>query len=119
MKALQERLVELAFAPGVIHGQFGGQTEAAVWAFQKLVLQIPRDEASGVVDDDLWQMMQQPIDIQPRRPDAGTVDHTEIYLPKQVLVVFPREGDKATFVSHISTGDNSEGVVRRGHDQPR
>ena len=37
---------------------------------------------------------------------SETPRHTEIYLPQQVLAVF--DGNKAVFVSHISSGDNSE-----------
>ena len=38
---VQNRLKELGFDPGPIDGQFGGLTRAAVWAFEKLVLQTP------------------------------------------------------------------------------
>ena len=44
---VQQRLKDLGFDPGPIDGQFGGLTRAAVWAFEKLVLQTPRDEATG------------------------------------------------------------------------
>ncbi|MEY2610575.1 MAG: hypothetical protein RLZZ128_1224, partial [Actinomycetota bacterium] len=36
----------------------------------------------------------------------STPNHTEIYLPQQVLVVF--QGDKAVLITHISSGDNTE-----------
>ena len=104
--AVQQRLTDLSFAPGVIDGKFGTQTEAAVWAFEKLVLQIPRDDATGVVDDALWQVMQEPIDIQPRRPNAGTTNHTEVYLPEQVVAFFT--ADRPALVTHMSSGNGQE-----------
>ena len=33
----------------------------------------------------MWQRMQDPIVVVPRRPDAPTANHTEIYLPEQVV----------------------------------
>src|SRR5438067_897447 len=35
---LQQRLVDLAFDPGPVDGQFGPATQSAVWAYQKLVV---------------------------------------------------------------------------------
>ena len=64
---VQERLTELGFFVGPIDGQFGNLTKMAVWAFEKLVMQTPRDEATGVVTDEMWQLMQQPMRIEPRR----------------------------------------------------
>jgi hypothetical protein len=49
--------------------------------------------------------MQDPLQILPRRPDS-TPDHTEIYLPEQVLIVF--NADVPVLVTHISSGDNEE-----------
>jgi peptidoglycan hydrolase-like protein with peptidoglycan-binding domain len=46
VKVLQERLAELGFAPGVADGAYGGQTTAAVEAFQILV----DLEATGIAD---------------------------------------------------------------------
>ena len=102
VKQLQTRLTELGFVPGVIDGAFGEQTKEAVWAFDKLVLKMPRDQVdeSGRVSNETWQLMQDPIVIQPRRPGSGT--HVEIYLPEQVAAVFT--DNKATLVIHISSG---------------
>jgi peptidoglycan hydrolase-like protein with peptidoglycan-binding domain len=46
VKALQRRLSALKYYPGVIDGQFGGDTLAALWAFQE----INGIHVSGVVD---------------------------------------------------------------------
>jgi peptidoglycan hydrolase-like protein with peptidoglycan-binding domain len=109
VERLQERLDQLGFFVGPIDGQFGGLTEAAVWAFEKLVLQTPRSSATGVVTDELWQLMQQPIRVEPRRKHAdgaATVNHTEIYLPEQVVAIFV--DDRPVLISHMSSGDGQE-----------
>jgi L,D-transpeptidase catalytic domain/Putative peptidoglycan binding domain len=100
VKAVQTRLTELGFAPGVADGAFGDQTKQAVWAFEKLVLRTPSSQATGRVTNDTWQRMQDPIVIQPRRSGPGT--HVEIYLPEQVAAVFT--DNKPTLVIHISSG---------------
>jgi hypothetical protein len=103
---LQERLTALRFNPGPVDGQFGSLTQAAVWAYEKLVLGVPRDEATGQVTPEMWDALQDPVRIRARRPDAGK--HTEIYLPEQVIVVFNR--NRPLFISHISSGDGEEWV---------
>ena len=103
VRRVQERLAELAFDPGPIDGQFGTLTTQAVWAFEKLVMGVPRTEATGAVTPELWDRMQDPIQVKPRRPTGGLADHTEVYLPEQVMVVF--NADRATLVAHISTGE--------------
>ncbi|MCU0260489.1 MAG: L,D-transpeptidase family protein [Ilumatobacteraceae bacterium] len=105
VERLQQRLTELGFAPGPIDGYYGDLTTQAVWAFEKLVMQVPRSEATGRVDPDMWDYMQDPIQIVPRRPDS-TPNHTEIYLPEQVIVVF--HDDRPVFVGHMSSGDGQE-----------
>jgi hypothetical protein len=100
VKALQIRLTELGFAPGVADGAFGDQTQQAVWAYEKLVLKTPRSEATGKVTNEMWQGMQDPVVVAPRRPGPGT--HVEIYLPEQVAAVFT--DNRATLVIHISSG---------------
>ena len=99
--AMQQRLTELGFEPGPIDGQFGSGTKQALWAFEKLVLDAPYNNPTGVLTNDMWQMMQDDIAIQPRRTNS-TNTHVEVYLEKQVLVVF--ENDIATFITHISSG---------------
>jgi hypothetical protein len=102
VRAVQVRLTELGFAPGPIDGQFGNLTQAAVWAFEKLVLQVPRSSATGVVTNEMWQFMQQPMEIRPRRPDAASANHTEVYLPEQVVAMFV--DDRPVLISHMSSG---------------
>ena len=100
VRMVQDRLTQLGFVPGVSDGAFGEQTKEAVWAYEKLVLQTNPFEATGKVTDDMWQKMQDPIVIQPRRPGSGT--HVEIYLPQQVAAVFTN--NTPTLILHISSG---------------
>ena len=106
VRMVQERLKALGFDPGPIDGQFGGLTRAAVWAFEKLVLQTPRDEATGRLTNEMWQRMQDPLVILPRRPDASSTNHTEVYLPEQVVIFFI--DDKPALISHMSSGNDEE-----------
>ena len=100
VKMVQSRLTDLGFVPGKIDGAFGEQTLEAVWAYEKLILQTPYNKATGKVTDAMWQGMQDPVVVQPRRPGAGT--HVEVYLPQQVAAVFT--DNKAMLVLHISSG---------------
>ena len=67
VRQVQERLDELGFFVGEIDGQFGPLFQQALWAYQKLVLNVPRDEAKSVLTDELWQDMQR---RHPHRADA-------------------------------------------------
>jgi len=108
VKQVQQRLTDLGFAPGPVDGQFGGGTQQAVWAYKKLVggltfQQLAASDNASAVDNELWQQMQDPIVIQPRRPMGAGRRHVEIYLPLQVMVVFT--DDKPTLVTHIASGE--------------
>ena len=104
VKRMQQRLKDIGFDPNLIDGDFGYQTLQAVWAFQKLIMRIP---ISGVKDEftpEMWQVAQRDGLVVPRRPNAQTETHVEVYLPEQVLIVFKQ--DKPTLITHISSGDN-------------
>jgi peptidoglycan hydrolase-like protein with peptidoglycan-binding domain len=103
---VQQRLTELGFWPGPIDGYFGDETRRSVWAYEKLVLGVPFDQPAGQVSPEMWDDMQEPFVIQPRRPNAATTNHTEIYLPEQVIAVF--HDDVPVMISHMSSGDNEE-----------
>jgi hypothetical protein len=108
VKQVQQRLTDLGFAPGPVDGQFGGGTQQAVWAYKKLIggltfQQLAASDNASAVDNELWQQMQDPIVIQPRRPMGAGRRHVEIYLPLQVMVVFA--DDKPTLVTHIASGE--------------
>ncbi len=109
VRQVQERLDELGFFVGEIDGQFGPLFQQAMWAYQKLVLNVPRDDVDSVLTDELWQDMQRGIRIEPMRwhsKGQATENHVEIYLPSQVAVFFV--DDKAEMIVHISSGDGQE-----------
>ena len=98
---MQQRLKELQFDPGPVDGVFGQNTVQAMWAFEKLVLGVPREKATGVVNQSTWATMQSNLIIKPRRI-ADTATHVEVYLPEQVLIVFTNQ--EPVLISHISSG---------------
>jgi hypothetical protein len=110
VKWVQQRLTDLGFQPGPVDGVYGLGTRQAVWAFEKLVLGVPYDQPRGVVTNAMWQTMQEEITIQPRRTET-TSTHVEVYLDKQVLIVF--QGRTAAFITHISSGElNPDGTPK-------
>ena len=102
---IQQRLKDLNFDPGPIDGDYGMATTQAVWAFEKLVLHRAVPDVTSKVSPELWDTMQDPISILPRRPQA-TGSHLEVYLPEQVGVVF--ENNAPRLITHVSTGSNKE-----------
>ena len=102
---LQQRLTDLGFWPGPIDGYFGDETRRSVWAYEKLVLGAEFDSPTGKVTAEMWDDLQEPFAIAPRRPNS-TPNHTEIYLVEQVIAVF--HDDEAVFISHMSSGDNED-----------
>ena len=102
---VQRRLTDLGFWPGPVDGYFGDETRRSVWAYEKLVLGVAYDEPTGQVTSEMWDDMQDPFVIQPRRPNS-TPNHTEVYLSEQVIAVF--HDDEAVFISHMSSGDNED-----------
>ncbi len=107
VQQVQQRLTDLGFAPGPIDGRFGSDTQQSVWAFEKLVLRTPREQATGAVTDEMWQTMQGNVVIAPRRSVANGSgpNHMEIYVPEQVAIVF--DADKPVLITHISTGEEN------------
>ncbi len=104
VEILQQRLTDLAFDPGPIDGYFGGATVRSVWAFQKLVMGIPREEADGIVTPQVWARLHDHVVVEPRRSPGGT--HMEIYLPEQVAVLF--NDGRSRVISHVSSGEGVE-----------
>jgi hypothetical protein len=100
---VQQRLNDLAFAPGPVDRWFGDATLRAVWAFDKLVMGTAREAMTGLVTEEFWERLHEPVSIRPRRSTNGQANHTEIYLPEQVVIVFHR--DDPVLVSHMSSGE--------------
>ncbi len=105
---VQKRLAQIGFDPGEPDGHFGSLTTHAVWAFEKLVMGVPRWKATGTVTPALWEKIQDPITITPRRPRNDGSNHVEIYLPEQVMAVF--HNNQAVLVAHVSTGQRINGA---------
>ncbi|MEX2627700.1 MAG: L,D-transpeptidase family protein [Ilumatobacteraceae bacterium] len=106
VRRVQERLHELGFNPGPVDGVYGSLTIQSIWAYEKLVLQVPRDQVTGRVTPEMWDDMQDHVKIQPRRPEPGTRNHLEVYLPEQVVAMF-HDGEPV-FVAHSSHGTGEE-----------
>ena len=69
----------------------------------------PATSATGVVTNEMWQRMQDPIAIEPLRhysEGQATENHTEVYLPQQVVAFFV--DDQPVLVSHMSSGTGEE-----------
>jgi hypothetical protein len=105
VQEVQQRLTDLGFAPGPTDGIYGDETIKAVWAYEKLVLGVESNRPSGQVTPEMWNAMQESFVIQPRRPNS-TPNHTEVYLPEQVLAVF--QDDEPVLITHMSSGTNEE-----------
>ena len=106
VRRLQQRLTELGFAPGDADGIYGPLTIQSVWAYEKLVLGVRRENVGGRVSPEMWGAMHDGGEVTPRRPQATGANHTEIYLPEQVMAVF--HAGRAVFVAHISHGTGDE-----------
>ncbi|MEO6569907.1 MAG: L,D-transpeptidase family protein, partial [Ilumatobacteraceae bacterium] len=104
VKAMQAALAAMRFDPGPVDGIFGNATLRAVWAFEKIVLGVPRTEMRGVITADMWERMHGDVLIAPRRTPGGT--HMEVYLPEQVSVLFI--DGQARVISHVSAGEGIE-----------
>ncbi len=104
VEILQQRLTDLAFDPGPVDGYFGGATLRSVWAFQKLVMGIPREDADDTVTPEVWARLHDHVAVEPRRTPGGT--HLEVYLPEQVAVLF--SDGRPRVISHVSSGEGVE-----------
>ena len=101
VRRIQQRLKDLKFDPGAIDGIYGGDTMMAVWAFQKLVMRMPRPTVVDFVTPAAWDIMRGDVLIEPRR-QPGTPAHVEIMLPEQVMTVW--KGPELQLITHISSG---------------
>ncbi len=101
---LQQRLTDLAFDPGPIDDYLGSATVRSVWAFQKLVMGVPREQADGVVTPQVWDRLHDPVEVAPRRTPGGT--RLEVYLPEQIAVLFT--DGRPRVISHVSSGEGIE-----------
>jgi Putative peptidoglycan binding domain/L,D-transpeptidase catalytic domain len=97
VRSLQRRLAALKYYPGPIDGQFGMDTQEAVWAFQE-VQGLPGED---FVSSAMWRALAHPR--APRVLDrAAGPNRIEINLAIEVLVLY--HNNKVELVSHVSTG---------------
>ncbi|WP_084517123.1 L,D-transpeptidase family protein [Microtetraspora niveoalba] len=97
VKALQSRLKELGYVPGPLDGKYGGTTQAALWAFQK----VQGIKPTSTVASRTWRALENP-----RAPKVlvprGRPDRVEVNLTQQVMVLY--SGGEVKLISHISSG---------------
>ncbi len=94
---LQQRLAALKYYPGPTDGQFGPDTEEAVWAFQET----QGLSASGTVGPQMQAALANPQSPAVLVPNGGAT-RVEVNLADEVLVLY--EGGQVALVSHVSSG---------------
>jgi peptidoglycan hydrolase-like protein with peptidoglycan-binding domain len=97
VKSLQERLAALKYYPGPIDGDFGSDTQEAVWAFQE----VNHLSVDGIVGPLTKNALVHPRTYQAHDPkQAGT--RVEVNLGMGVLVFY--RNHQIALISHISSG---------------
>jgi lipoprotein-anchoring transpeptidase ErfK/SrfK len=97
VRQLQQRLAALDYYPGPADGQFGLDTEEAVWAFQEVQGITP----TGNVGPVTWHALANPRPPAVLVPGGGAL-RIEINLADEVLVLY--RGNQPALISHVSTG---------------
>jgi peptidoglycan hydrolase-like protein with peptidoglycan-binding domain len=98
VKALQERLSALKYYPGTIDGQFGPDTQAALWAFQE----INGIKVTGVVDAATKKALVHPRPYKSPSYAGKRATRIEVSQALEVLVLF--DNNKIMLISHVSSG---------------
>ena len=97
VRELQQRLAALHYYPGPIDGQFGADTQEAVWAFQ---------ETQGLPGEDYVSSAMEQALSDPRAPAvldaAAGPDRVEVNLATEVLVLY--QNNQIELISHVSSG---------------
>jgi peptidoglycan hydrolase-like protein with peptidoglycan-binding domain len=98
VKALQQRLSALKYYVGKVDGQFGGDTEAALWAFQE----INGAKVTGVVDAATKRALVHPRAYKSPSYPGKRATRVEVSQALEVLVLF--KNNKIELISHVSSG---------------
>jgi peptidoglycan hydrolase-like protein with peptidoglycan-binding domain len=98
VKALQERLSSLKYYLGTIDSQFGGNTQAALWAFQE----INGVKVTGVVDAATKRALVHPRTYKSPSYAGKRATRVEVSQALEVLVLF--KNNKVELISHVSSG---------------
>jgi peptidoglycan hydrolase-like protein with peptidoglycan-binding domain len=98
VKALQQRLWALRYYLGKADGQFGGDTQAALWAFQE----INGIKVTGVVDAATKRALVHPKTYKSPSYRGKRATRVEVSQALEVLVLF--KNNKIFLISHVSSG---------------
>ena len=98
VKALQQRLWSLKYYLGTADGQFGGNTQAALWAFQE----INGIKVTGVVDAATKNALVHPKTYKSASYAGKRANRVEVSQALEVLVLF--KNNQISLISHVSSG---------------
>jgi peptidoglycan hydrolase-like protein with peptidoglycan-binding domain len=98
VKALQQRLAALKYYPGTIDGEFGSNTQAALWAFQE----VNGIKVTGVVDAATKRALVHPKTYKSPSYKGKHATRIEVSQALEVLVLF--DNNKIMLISHVSSG---------------
>jgi len=98
VKSLQRRLAALKYYPGTIDGEFGPNTQAALWAFQE----INGVKVTGVVDAATKARLVHPKAYKSPSYRGKRATRIEVNQHLEVLALF--ENNKVMLISHVSSG---------------
>jgi peptidoglycan hydrolase-like protein with peptidoglycan-binding domain len=98
VKALQQRLAALKYYPGTADGEFGANTQAALWAFQE----INGVKVTGVVDAATKIRLVHPKAYKSPSYRGKRATRIEVNQHLEVLVLF--KNNKVMLISHVSSG---------------
>jgi peptidoglycan hydrolase-like protein with peptidoglycan-binding domain len=98
VKALQQRLSSLRYYLGKVDSQFGGDTQAALWAFQE----INGIKVTGVVDAATKKALVHPKTYKSPSYAGKRATRVEVSQALEVLVLF--KNNKISLISHVSSG---------------
>ena len=98
VKSVQKRLAALKYWPGPVDGQFGTDTQAAVWAFQE----INGIKVTGVIDSATKYRLAHPKAYKSPSYKGKRANRIEVSQALEVLVLF--KNNKIWLISHVSSG---------------
>jgi peptidoglycan hydrolase-like protein with peptidoglycan-binding domain len=98
VKALQQRLSSLKYYLGKVDGSFGGDTQAALWAFQE----INGIKVTGVVDAATKKALVHPKTYKSPSYAGKRATRVEVSQALEVLVLF--KNNEISLISHVSSG---------------